>query len=306
MHIDELLPGSVPNWAGYTAGAAWALRRSGIFIDGADLTVRSDLPVGAGLSSSAAVCCATVLALAAAFGRSIEPEACVRLAHAAETDFMKVPCGRLDQFAICLSAPDHALLFDAKQQSGELVPFDLTSADLALLIIDTGVRRDVATTAYQERLAGCQQACAQLGVESLREIEDLDSALADLAGEPELARLCRHVVTESRRVRQAVSRANAGELAAIGPLMTASHASLRDDYAVSCRELDVVVEAAVDSGALGARMTGAGFGGCAIALVRRTTETFVTDAIAEAADRADQPVPTIWPVTPSEPARVQT
>jgi galactokinase len=250
----------VPGWAAYPAGVLWALREAGHAVGGARLVFDSDLPDGAGLSSSAALECATALALTGLAGIELPRAELARIAQQAENAFVGMPCGILDQSASLLSAEGHLLFMDTRTLATRLIPF--TPAGLALMLIDTRATHSLVDGEYAARRASCEDAARALGVPALRDAGDL-SALTD----PLLRRRARHVVSENARVEQTVALAEEGRTAEIGPLLTASHLSLRDDFEVSCPELDVAVEAALAAGALGARMTGGGFGGSVIALI---------------------------------------
>jgi galactokinase len=278
--VAGLRPGGVPGWAGYPAGAAWALTSSGRPLTGASLGIDSDLPMGAGLASSAALSCAVVSCLAALTATDREPfpsrTGIATLARRAEAEFVGMPCGIMDQTASMLGEEGHALLLDCRSGATTLVPLDPAGAGLRLLIVDTGVRHVLADGQYALRREQCEQAARALGAASLREISDP----ADLAGLPEpLRRRARHVVTENQRVRQAADRLHAGRPGDCGELLTASHRSLRDDFEVSWPAADRVVEAALAAGALGARMTGGGFGGSVLVLVPDGAVTEVTAGI---------------------------
>jgi len=268
--VDRQRPG---NWAAYVAGVLWALDQDGHAVRGLDVTVDSTVPVGAGLSSSAALECSVGAAASDLFalgllgddaGRARLARACVR----AENDIAGAPTGGMDQSAALLCREGHALLLDCRSGETTHVPFDLAAAGLALLVTDTRAEHSLNDGQYGERRESCERAAAELGVGSLRDVDpdDLDAALARLSDDV-LRRRARHVVTEIARVRSAVEALRAGDLGEVGRLFDASHASLRDDYEVSCPELDTSVEAARSAGALGARMTGGGFGGSSIALV---------------------------------------
>jgi galactokinase len=270
VDLDDIRPDSAvaKSWAGYLVGAIWALRQAGHPVGGFDLALDSQVPSGAGLSSSAAVECVTTLATSVLSGVKLDALEIARLAQQAENDFVGVPCGPMDQTASAASQHGSVLLFDTRAGTVENIPFDPAAADLAVLVVDTRVAHSLADGEYGRRRAACEQATAILGLRWLRDlsVEQLPDALAHLDSE-ELRRRVRHVVTENNRVEQTVRLLRAGAVADIGDLLTQSHRSLRDDYEVSCPELDLAVESALAAGALGARMTGGGFGGSVIALL---------------------------------------
>jgi galactokinase len=265
VRLDELEPGEMTGWAAYPAGVAWALGRAGYPVPGARIAVDSDLPQGAGLSSSAALECAVALALTELAGRPVPRPELAAIARRGENDFVGVPSGIMDQSAALLSRAGHALLLDCRSGEADDVPLDPAAAGLGLLIIDTRARHELTDSGYAERHAECAAAAHALGLRSLREITD-PAQLAGLA-DPVLARRARHVVTENRRVLAAAALLRRGDVAGVGALLNESHASLRDDFEISWPAADVTVEAATMAGALGARMMGGGFGGSVITLV---------------------------------------
>ncbi|MEV4922063.1 galactokinase [Streptomyces roseoverticillatus] len=297
LPLAALAPSGVTGWAAYPAGVAWALREAGLPAGGADLYVESDVPAGAGLSSSAALEVATALALTElhGYGAVWERPALARLAQRAENAFVGVPCGVMDQTASACCTAGHALHLDTRDLALRQVPFDLAAHGLRLLVVDTRVRHALADGAYAARRAGCEAAARALGVRALRDVpyEELGDALGGLA-DPSLRPLVRHVVTEGERVRQVVELLAAGEPREAGPLLTAGHASLRDDFAVSCPELDLAVAVANEAGALGARMTGAGFGGSALALVEEGAADAVGEAVTAAFTAAGHRPPRVF------------
>jgi galactokinase len=301
MPVAALRPGSPVGSAAYVAGVVWALRTAGHAVSGLDVVIDGAVPAGSGLSSSAALECATALAVTALSGIRLPLADLALLARRAENDFVGVPCGIMDQMASMLARAGHAMLLDTRTSAIEQVPFDPAANDLVLLIIDTRVHHDLADSGYANRFGNCADAARRLGVTALRDVPeaDLPDALARLAATPVLARRVRHVVTENARVLAAVDLLRAGRLDKLGPILTASHRSLRDDFEVSAPELDTAVAAAVGAGALGARMTGGGFGGSAIALTPAAISSAVANAVTIAAHQAGYPSPRIGPAVPS-------
>ncbi|QDY77176.1 galactokinase [Streptomyces qinzhouensis] len=287
ISVAGLAPGAgAGGWASYPAGVLWALREAGHPVGGAELRYESTVPAGAGLSSSAALEVATALALTELYGlrelAADRPEI-ARLCRRAENVYTGVPTGIMDQTVSACGRAGHALLLDTRDLSRRHIPFDPAARGLALLVVDTRVRHAHADGEYGRRRAGCEEAAARLGLPALRDIpyDGLDRALGRLPDAPARA-LVRHVVTENRRVERAAALLTAGELPALGPLLTEGHNSLRDDFAVSCPETDLAVSTAVAAGALGARMTGGGFGGSVIVLLESAAVAPVTAAVAGA------------------------
>lgn len=297
LSIDALEPGSVSGWAAYAAGVAWALREAGYLMGGANVAIDADLPMGAGLSSSAALECSVALALTGLYGLLVPRRELAALARRAENDFAGVPTGIMDQLAALLCRAGHALLLDCRSGTGTAVPLNPAAAGLALLVIDTRARHTLADGRYAARRRACEDAASMLGVRSLRDITD-DAALARLT-EPVLQRPSRHVISENRRVLAAAELLRAGEQAGIGRLLTASHRSLRDEFEVSWPQADAAVEAAMDAGAAGARMTGGGFGGSVIALVPADRAGQVREAVTERFARRRWPAPHYLDAVPS-------
>jgi galactokinase len=303
LELAGIGPGKVGGWAAYPAGVAWALGQAGVELGGADLVVDGDVPAGSGLSSSAALECATATALADLGGAGLDRAALAGLARRAENEVVGVPSGVMDQMVSMLGRAGHALFLDTRSLGTEQVPLPLEAAGLCLVVIDTRAGHRLVDGAYADRRAACQAAAAVLGVPALR---DATPALleqhATALGDPGLRR-ARHVVTENARVLAAVELLRAGDLDRLGPLLAASHASLRDDYEVSSPELDTAVEVAVAAGAVGARMTGAGFGGSAIALVETALAGRVADRARDAFAAAGFGPPQVTTVVPSDGAR---
>ncbi len=265
------------SWADYPSGVVWAMKERGYDVPMFRGAFAGDVPLGSGLSSSAAIEAATALALDALFHLEISKKDLAVLCQQAENKFVGVNSGIMDQYASLLSQAGMALLIDCRSLEAESVPLDITAAGFTLLICDTRVPRELSATGYNARRLACEQAARSLGVKDLRDIQISD--LDRLSGE-ELKR-ARHVVTENARVLAAVEALRQRDFGAFGKLMYASHYSLRDDYEVSTPELDAFVELAAHLGAPGARLTGAGFGGCAIALVTREDARALEESVRQ-------------------------
>jgi galactokinase len=281
---------------------AWALRQAGYQITGADVAIDADLPAGAGLSSSAALECATALALTELHQVPVPRPELAALARRAENDFAGVPSGIMDQIAALLSRAGHALLLDCRTGTGTPVPLDPAAAGLALLVIDTRAGHAVGDGRYAERRQACEQAAAALHVRSLRDVTDAGQ-LTRLSGDPALQRLAGHVLAEQRRVLRAADLLLAGHQASLGPLLTASHHSLRDRFRFSWPQADEAVAAAIEAGAKGARMTGGGFGGSVIALIPIDRATQVRENVTARFTRRHWPAPHFLDAVPSAAAR---
>jgi galactokinase len=376
--LDALAPPAARDWTSYPAGVAWALLEAGVLdrgsFGGADLAIASTVPVGAGLSSSAALECATGLALTGlcfprgddppgdppAGGDSLSPhtplapEVLARLAQRAENSYVGVPCGPLDQLAAAFGVAGAVLFTDTRTRAVTPYPFDLAAAGLTVLVIDTKVHHDLGASGYPDRRAACERAARKLGVPALRDLTKQGLRRAERELDEQTARRVRHVVTENERVLEFARLLSPGApfpshgaspapqssrprdplppapqpprplrppqpppppqppqpprpaaqhpspppwAGTAGKLLTASHVSLRDDFEVSCAELDAVVEAALHAGAYGARMTGGGFGGSAIALTSLASVAEVSEAVRAALPQAD-----IFPAVPSRGA----
>lgn len=282
IEIDELSPHSMSGWSAYPLGVAWALGQSGASLEmvtGADILLDSDVPVGAGLSSSAAIECAAAIALNDLWELGLDRSALARAGQRAENTAVGAPTGIMDQTASLFGEQGRAVLLDCRSMQTTLVELHLDRDNLAIVAIDTGAHHENATNGYAERRASCERGAAMLGVSSLRELSvaDLDQAREIL--DDTTFRRVRHVVTENQRVLDTVRILHEVGASGIGEILDASHRSLRNDFEVSTPALDLAVETARDHGATGARMTGAGFGGCAIALVPRENESLLRVAI---------------------------
>ncbi|MFE6766518.1 galactokinase [Streptomyces sp. NPDC057689] len=308
LRVDGLTPHEGHGWAAYPAGVVWALREAGHEITGADIQLTSTVPTGAGLSSSAALEVVTGLALNDLFGLGLDAAELAVIAQRAENAFVGVPCGVMDQMASACCTEGHALHLDTRDLGRRQVPFDLAAHGLRLLVVDTRVKHALGDGAYAERRAGCEEGARLLGIGTLRDLpyEELDAALGRLAeagADESVVRYVRHVVGDNQRVEQVIALLDAGDVRAAGPVLTAGHLSLRDDLRVSCVELDLVVETANAAGALGARMTGGGFGGSAIVLVEEAQADTVTKSVLEAFTSAGYGTPGVFPAVPSAGAR---
>lgn len=289
-------------WARYVLGPARVLQDRGYDVPPVSVAIDSDVPLGAGLSSSAAIVCSVTTALDDLLGLGLSDDDLLAVSRAAENDVVGAPTGGLDQLASLRCAADHLLLCDFSDLSTRLVPFAPADHGLEVLVVDTRVEHGHADGAYAERRRSCEEAARLLGVASLREVSDLEAALESLPDEV-LRRRTRHVVTEDQRVRDVVARLEAGDLAGTGPLLSASHASLRDDFEVTVPELDLASEVLVEAGALGARMTGGGFGGCVIALVPADRTAAALRAVETAFAAGGHRPPTAFLTAPSAGAR---
>jgi galactokinase len=277
-----------PAWSNYVRGVIAGFQKLNLPVRGFNAVIESDVPLGGGMSSSAAVEVATASLLEAIVERKLDPIDKALLCQRAEHEFAHVPCGIMDQFISVLGRKDHLLLLDCRTKTGTLVPF--ADPSLALLVINTNVRHSLADGEYGKRRDQCLAAAKALNVAALRDATPATHDAAEGKLDPVTFRRARHVISENQRTLDAARLVPAGEWEAVGRLMYASHASLRDDYEVSCAELDLVVELAdkigVKGGVLGCRMMGAGFGGCAVALIQADQAKRIAESIGEAYLRA--------------------
>jgi galactokinase len=297
----DLNPG-MAGWQAYVAGVVWALKEAGHRVEGADLVLTSDVPEGAGLSSSAALECAVLTALADLNDLDIVGIERAKLARRSENVFVGAPTGLMDQAASTLCTAGHALFFDCRTDAAEQVLFDTTSARLEILVLDTKTPHALVDSEYAARRASCEQAARLLGIPALRDVTDLDAALDQLR-DPVLKRRVRHVVTENARVLEAADVLRAGRIADLAPLLDASHESMREDFEITVPQVDLAVETARSSGSLGARMTGGGFGGCIIALVELGDSERIGEAIVESFRAAGYSPPVYFTAVPSTGAQ---
>ena len=278
IDINGVKPGSAGDWEKYVLGVIWTM---GI-TTGVDILVDGHVPSGAGLSSSAALECSVAVGLNSLFNLGKSLEELARATQKAENDYVGMPCGIMDQSVSLMGRAGSALLLDCRDLSTESVPFDVASQGLELLIIDTQAHHALVDGGYAERRASCESVAAKFGIPSMRHLtmEVLEARKAEIT-ETEFIR-ARHAVTEIQRVKDAVAALRANDFATLGRLINESHFSLRDDYAVSCPELDLAVDASLAAGALGSRMVGGGFGGSAIALIKADQIEDTRDAIKNA------------------------
>jgi len=304
IDLDGLAPGQVTGWAAYPAGIAWALESAGYQVPGASIAIDSDVPAGAGLSSSAALECAAAVALTELAGVAIPRRELAEIARRAENEFVGVPSGIMDQSASLLCQSGHALLLDCRSLESSQVPFDPARAGSRLLLINTRARHDLTAGQYGRRRAECEEAARLLGIPSLRSLTDTGET--DRLRDPILRRRARHVVNDNQRVLDvtAILRSASGDACPeIGRLLTQAHRSLRDDFEISWPEADVAVETALTAGALGARMMGGGFGGSVLVLLREGIQDPVRAAVADAFARRSWTAPDFLDAVPSASAR---
>ncbi|MBP3976452.1 galactokinase [Microbacterium sp. BLY] len=304
--LDRVFPtpaGTTPavaEWAAYPLGVAWALRAAAAgAATGLDIAIASDVPVGAGLSSSAAIEGATATALDDLWGTGLDAVSLARIGRTAENEAVGAPTGIMDQMASMLGESDAAIFLDCRSLATEVVPLGMADAGLAVLVMDTRVTHAHSTGGYRERRAACERGAALLGVPALRDVAVADLTRAERLMDDVTFRRVRHIVTENQRVQDTVATLRARGPRAIGDLLVASHASMRDDFEISTPELDAAVETALTSGAVGARMTGGGFGGAAIALVDRDAVPLLADAVRARFTAEGFVAPHLFEVSPS-------
>ena len=300
VSLQDLQPLTGKTWTRYPIGVIWALEIK----DGLDVLIDGQVPLGAGLSSSAALEAAVGTALNHLYKLNISPEKLALLCQKAENKYVGMPCGIMDQSISIMGREGHALLLDCRDLSTDQIPFDIAPHGLELLVIDTQVHHELVDGGYAERRASCEKAVSTLGIKSLRDIsvEDFVSRKSEL-DQITFVRAY-HAVTEMRRVLDAVNALKKSDFLTFGKIVTEAHNSLRDNYTVSCPELDLAVEVSLQNGALGARMIGGGFGGAAIALLKSEDVEMVKSQINQAFIGADFKAPRFFISTPAQGARV--
>ena len=300
VDISKVKPGLKGEWERYALGVLWALGVN----EGVDLLIDGHVPLGAGLSSSAALECSVATAMNHLFDLGFNLEELARLTQKAENQYVGVPCGIMDQSVSLMATQGSALLLDCRDLSTKNIPFDVASSGLELLIIDTQAHHALTDGGYAERRASCESVVAKLGITSLRELsmEQLENSRG-LLTETEFVR-ARHAITEMKRVLECVDALSKSEFEKVGELINQSHASLRDDYTVSCPELDSAVEAALAAGALGSRMVGGGVGGSAIALIQASKTTETIKAVEKAFASKGFKAPRFFTSLPSQGAEL--
>jgi len=285
ISIDDLSPDAVTGWSAYALGVAWALQELGAdlsTVTGFDISLDSDVPIGAGLSSSAAIECAVAVALNELWSLGFTPMELARAGRLAENSAVGAPTGIMDQAASMLGELDHAVFLDCTTEVALTVPLHLKENDLALLIVDTRVEHAHATGGYAERRASCEKGAAAMDVTLLSELSVDDLPILRERVDEETFRRVRHVLTENQRVADTVDVLRDKGPLAIGELLCASHASMRDDFGISVPQMDLAVETAMANRAIGARLTGGGFGGSMVALVHQADVEPISAAIASA------------------------
>lgn len=289
----DVNPGEVDGWASYIAGVVWALRSSGHAVTGGTMAVTGGVEMGSGLASSAALECAALGAILAATGQPLDRIAQARIAQRAENEFVGAPTGLLDQLAILFAEPQRAQMIDFRSVTVESVAFDPDSQGVALLLINSHATHRHADGEYAARRRSCERSAADLGVASLRDVQDREPTPWEKVSHPGDARRARHIITENQRVLDVVDALAVPDYVEVGRLLTASHTSMRDDFQITTEHIDLIAETATLAGAFGARMTGGGFGGCVIALVEKERMAAVDAAVRNTMQQGGFRTPTI-------------
>ena len=281
IELEKISDQSVNGWSAYPLGVAWALIQSGVESRGFDLFVDSNVPVGAGLSSSAAIECSVALGLNDLWAGGLERSQLARIGQRAENDIVGAPTGIMDQTASLFGVLDHVVFLDCRSLAAEAIPLGLKQNNLEIVVIDTKVSHRLVDGGYAARRSACETGARQLGVSSLRDIDIRDLGRASKLLDPVVFKRVRHVVTENARVLRTIELLKGSGPLAIGAELHESHESMRDDFEISIDELDCAVEVAHATGAIGARMTGGGFGGAAIALIETSKVNQLKLAVAK-------------------------
>lgn len=281
IELDQISNQSVNGWSAYPLGVAWALIQAGVEPRGFDLFVDSNVPVGAGLSSSAAIECSVALGLNDLWAAGLERSTLAKIGQRAENEIVGAPTGIMDQTASLFGVLDHAVFLDCRSLEAEAIPLGLQQNNLEIVVMDTKVSHRLVDGGYAARRSACEKGARQLGVSSLRDIDISDLRRAGELLDPMVFKRVRHVVTENARVLRTVELLTGAGPLAIGAELYASHESMRDDFEISTEELDCAVEVALAAGAIGARITGGGFGGAAIALIETSKVNQLKLAVAK-------------------------
>jgi galactokinase len=289
----DTAPGDVQGWAGYVAGVIWALSAAGRRVRGGTMTISSDVEMGSGVASSAALECAVLGALTSATDQRVDRIELARIAQRAENDYVGAPTGLMDQLAALCGQPRKALMIDFQELNVRAVGFDPDASDMALLLINSRAPHQHAGGKYASRRASCERAAGDLGVSSLREVQNRGVGVLAAVADPVDARRARHILTDNQRVLDVVAALEKSDFTAIGALFNASQASMRDDFEITTDHIDLIADTAVLAGALGARMTGGGFGGCVIALAPVAKADHIAEEVHKAVGDAGYPPPTI-------------
>jgi galactokinase len=301
--VDEISKASVSGWSGYPLGVAWALVQAGAKPSGFDLYVESDVPVGAGLSSSAAIECSVAMGLNELWGANLDRSALAKIGQRAENEIVGAPTGIMDQTASLFGIVDHVVFLDCRSLVSEAIPLGLQQNLLEIVVMDTKVSHRLVDGGYAARRAACEEGAKQMGVSSLRDLSVDDLSRAESLLDPLVYKRTRHVVTENARVLETVELLKSSGPKAIGELLYASHESMRDDFEISIEELDCAVETAMGIGAIGARMTGGGFGGAAIALIHSSKVAELKTAVSKAFEARGFAKPELFSVLADAGAR---
>jgi galactokinase len=300
LQIDEIPTWRGPTWARYILGVLDVMHKD---MPGLDIQIDGRVPQGAGLSSSAALECATALSLNQLFGLGYSPLELAQIAQKAENDYVGMPCGLMDQAASILSQENNILQLDCLSLETNQVPFNLASHDLSILLIDSQVKHELVDGGYANRFKACETARTTLGLDSLRHLTRSAFESANL--DPLVRKRVGHVVGEMERVHKTIEALKGDDFYSVGKYMNQTHASLRDLYEVSCVELDLAAAIACDVGALGARIMGGGFGGSAIVLTPKSLESKIVNAVEKAFAEKNYNAPRCFSAEPSVGARVE-